>query len=276
MRLLPNIANTIAHWPFQGSLVDISGNGLGVATLNNITLLPGGLEQYGAFDACLQGFKFDTNTYLQAPLTALLQMPGPWTIQWLMKQTATNTGDQPWFTLANPAGRSGGAAPDRIGSIFTAFWSDLTPGRHPYWTDLTHGSNLPTSAGLCWDTTEAAFGVAPGVVHAMAVRYNSDGVAGHASSVDLFIDGVKQTSTIPPTGNNTNTPAIVGNERFYVGGCEGPGYTMFLNSLIGDMRVLRGVARSDAALLADATAQLGPCAADLSYRGVNIRLGKSR
>ena len=264
MNQLPNISlYTVAHWPLQGSLVDISGNALTLATFSNVTIAPGGVEQYGSFDSCLQGFKFDNGTELAAPLTALLRMPGPWTIQWLMRQSRTDVNNTVWCSLVDPAGRSGGNGPDRIGSIFTASWTHDTPGIHPFWTDQFHGSNIPTPGGMWWDTTDVQFGVVPGVIHHMALRLNGDGVAGHAATVDLFIDGVKQpfvASSVPPgTGHSTTTPTFTGVERFFIGGSECHVFPFALNSLIGDMRVLRGVARSDADILADARFALGPC-----------------
>lgn len=275
MNLHPLIPNTRALWQLQGNLKDTSGNGLDLVTLNDSTKDPGGIEQYGSFDSCIQGFKYDPNgvapgvgTNLIAPLTALLQIVGPWTIQFLLWDSTTLGGNQPFVCLVDQnAFLPGGLAADRIGSIFTFFYSQLTPGKFPYWADLTHGSNLPVPGGNWWTTPEATWGLAPGLIHAVALRFNSDGIIGNPATVDLFLDGVKQPVTLNSLGtptNRTSTPSVTGSERFYVGGSGNIDYhgsgaeSPAANTLIGSVRVL-SVARSDADILADANFANAAC-----------------
>lgn len=248
MNLLPTIYGTRCNYPFQGTMADTSGNGFNLSTLNAFTSVPGGTEQYGTL-GCLQAFLFDGGTKMIAPFSAALQNVGSWTNQWLMYQPVTIGGPQTWFCLVDPAGRSGGGAPDRIGSIYTFFWSVGAPGGHPFWADMTHGSNLPVPGGAWWTTIDTGWGAA---IHAVAVRYAINTPTAGLVTIDLFIDGVKQTPNVQPM---STTEAVTGVERFYVGGSEASAFAPANTSLMAGFRSV-SYARTDAQVIADQAFQI--------------------
>lgn len=253
MATLPNVAGiTVANWPLVSNLNDISGNGLNLITVNWATATTaGGVEQYDVLTGSENGFKFNGATKLLAPASALLRLTGPYTIQFTLHQVSALGGNQVYFCGVDPAGRSGGAAADRIGSLFTYFWANGPSGAMPYYTDQHHGSGIGTSdnhfpPAINPFAPPGVWGIT--VTHYYAFRVNADG------TIDGFIDGVKYPG--PLTSNNT----IAGTERFYIGGCETT-FTDVLTSgcLMGSTRIVSG-ARSDADILSDYyyTAELEP------------------
>lgn len=230
---------TAALWQFQGSLLDSSGNGLHLATLDGETQhTPGGLEQYGALDAFTQGFKFNGFTKLWAPLSPLLQLAGDFTFEWFMFQSGT--GSMTYFSSANPAGRSGGASPDRTGSLYSFFWG--SPNNPYYRQENTGGGGGAGGATYGrFNAQTVAWGV--GSSHRYAFRRSG-------TRMDGFFDGAKVTPDVPTWDSQDLPPNIAtGVERFFLGGFEGPGFEMNTNSIIGSFRAVN-VARTDAEIAA--------------------------
>lgn len=243
-KLLPNVADTEAHFELQGELTDSSDVGLAALTvLDTYSSLPGGTEDYDTLDDCLQGFSFDGNTKLIAPASAGLRLAGDWTVQFMMLQGAGGV-NECYFSSVDPAGRSGGAAPDRIGSLATFYWDHGGAGHRPTITDQGHGSSI--GGNNQWDVGgDSGWEDAP---HAIAVVCRS-------GQYELWIDGVQQPTV---DGNPIYATAVAaGTERFYIGGCEGPGQSP-INTIAADYRVL-SVARSGADIYADAQISLASC-----------------
>lgn len=267
MRLLPNIAGTVGHWPLQGNLKDTSGVAPDLLTQDATQFAapspPGGVEQYAALDTCVQAFKFNGGTQLAAKaVSSALQLTGPFTVQWLMNDAASF--DHTFICCANPAVATsqGGLA-----SLLQLYWSSFG---YPGFTDYHTSETVPIGGfhpGVLWETINASnWGYH--AVHVYGVRRDGAGI------VSLFIDGVRVTPnrTLASTGN-----VAAGNELFFIGGQSGGGPAglgdgaMGNLSLIADVRVMN-VARTDAQILADAQYSLYPCGAFLNYRGVRIRM----
>lgn len=241
MNLQPNVPGTVANWSFQNTLADSSGNGLDLSSLDGNTFhTAGGVVQYGAIGD-LFGFKFDGSTKLWAPLTSLLLITGDMTVSFFMFQPATFS--QTYFCAADPAGRSGGASPDRIGSVYSFFWG---APNDPYYRNYNTGSGVPTSLYGQFAPGSAAWGV--GAVHYYTFRR-----MGTAASV--FVDGIRQAPDVVDIQPNV----AAGNERFYLGGCEGVSVNMGNNTIIGSFRVTT-TARTDVQIGRDAFSAMGPAA----------------
>lgn len=250
MRLHPLIANTVALWQFQGNMSDSGPNGLGLSVAT-------GTEQYTTIDTCTQGFKFDGSTKLIAALSTLLQITGDMTFEWIMKQAGTQ--EETYFCCANPAGRSGGAFADRIGSTYTYFWAAT---EHASLTNNNIGSNSP-SAGYGDILTWNQFNFGIGAFHHYAARILT---IGGVPTFAFFKDGVKGTNSVPSLGTGAS-----GVERFYVGGNEGGQALLTTNSVMASVRLL-SYGRADSDIAADAFAALSPCSAFVNYRGALTRM----
>lgn len=253
MRLHANIPNTVGLWQFQGNLIDSSGvlvDGSGapspggsrqdLATLDGNTFhTSGGVEQYAALDLCIQGFKFNGATKLWAPPSAPLRVTGDMTIEYLLMQVGTFS--QTYCVSADPAGRSGGASPDRIGSLFSFFWGSPN---NPYYRNRNTGSGTGGSFWGQFNANSVTWGV--GTLHHYAFRRGG-------TTMDGFFDGVKLPLPNPVAWDGQDAPpnTSLGNERFYVGGCEGASTNLGNTSVMASLRVL-STARSDALIAADA------------------------
>lgn len=242
MNILPNIAGTVANWPMQGSLADTSGNGLNLITLGwgtpGTLNAPGGTEAYATLDTCLQGFAFDGATKLLAAFSPLFQINGPMTIQFLLKFGGDTGGNQVLGCCVDPTrfGGGGGTAHSVLGNLYTYFWSNDIHGRTVYYTDEGHGG-----ANYSWLN-----GMTPLVAHSYAFRRAATGV------LTMWVDGV-QRAYDPANGTITAASnSIVGNERFYVGGCDSTfNDTLTMGAVMAGYRVVN-YARTDAQILADA------------------------
>lgn len=262
MNLYPLVANTVALWQLQGDLKDSSGNGLDLTAVNVTTNAGAATPPFTALanktngtitpDGCILGIDLDTGgtTKLMAPNTSLLRLTGEMTIEWLMVQKFTFT--LAYFTCADPAGRSGGAGPDRIGSLYT-LWSD---SGNPAISDEHIGSGAPSAGyGLFpgyndhvlfnWaDNGEPI----PGDWHPHAFAYVRDA----SGNWKTYRDGVTVGAGVLTAGANTAT----GLERFFIGAIEnGAGGA---NGLIGSVRVMN-VARSATAIASDAALVMAAC-----------------
>lgn len=270
MRLQPLIPGTVALWQLQSDTNDSSGNALHLSSVVVATNAPAGPTVFAHMsnrrsgvvtnDPCLMGADLTNSPgKLMAPVTPLLQLTGPMTIEWLYIQRYTNT--HAYFACADPAGRVGGAAPDRIGSLYT-MWSINGDAEI---SDKHIGSNLP-SPGYGWmgntNATWATFNLPNATdysTHHMA--YVRDG----AGNWNVYLDGALSGVGVLSAGANAST----GAEQFFMGAIE-----LEANVPIGvfaSVRVLN-YARSAALILADALSCLGTCVTPLQYRGIRIGL----
>lgn len=274
MRLHPRIPGTVALWQLQIDFADTSGNALDLTSVDVLTNAPAAAppfvnlsdKTHGVVvnDGCLMGVNMDASaSKLMAPLTPLLRFSGACTFEWIMVQRFTTT--HAYFACANPAGRVGGAAPDRIGSLYT-LWSS---SGNPKVSDKFIGSNLPSpgygdfgylNAGWAGVSTPAIGDYHPH--HMAAVRDGS-------GNWKAYIDGVSTGPGVLSAGTNV----VTGNEQFFVGAIETEANTAA--GLMASMRVL-DYARDAADILTDATSCLAGCSAALLYRGVTIRLEDHR
>jgi hypothetical protein len=225
MRTLPNIAGTVANWPFNGSLVDVSGNGLTQAVLVGSAL-------YETMDACTQAFTFDGAngiTSLLAPLAASLQLAGEFTIQCIFTPRASFV--QTIVGCSNN-GNTG---------ILYEFYVDT--GDNIAYADQHVNTNITT--GSLW--TGYAIAAVP-IAFTFRRRQTSPG---------NFVSEVFNGPTKLAGSLATTSQVPVGTERFFVGGTWGGGTTP-LKGAMANMRVLN-FARADADIATDAAYTLGSC-----------------
>jgi hypothetical protein len=278
MRPLPTITGTVANWPLNGSLVDISGNGLTITSVDARTEVAKA-PTYVTFDGCTQavdttydGVTFNAKLKLPASAAAALRFTGAFTFQWVMVQVRTFSLSH--FCCVNPDNvtphRDG--APDRIGSLYD-IWSS---GGDCEISDQNIGSNLPVPFyGAFPGTNNATWAQVPGspppyaAPAAFAVTRDASGNY-HAYRNGVLIGSVA----------SAGTHTVQGNEVFYIGGTESgvPPAGTFGNSggaQYANVRVLN-FERSASDVATDAAAQLGPCASAFAYRGLKIGIGDRR
>jgi hypothetical protein len=252
VNVLPNITgHTVANWTFQNTLADSSGNGLTLVTLDDVNFpnQPGGVEQYTTLAGSFRGFLFNGSTRMWAPSTSTLRFTGDFTMQWIGKQVSTT--QQSWICCANAAaGRSGGFGPDRIGSMYTIYYSSFNA---PAIATQGIGSNTPTATYGVWTSvTSTTWGV--NGIHQYTFR-RLNGLD------DYFVDGVKLPGgsiVDPPAGGTPSTDDTTA--RFFLGGTEGDTFGTVPNgTVIGALRVL-DYGRSDGGVARDAAYMLGPVA----------------
>ena len=252
MNLHPNVTGTVGNWSLANTLADSSGNGLTLAALDgNTQHTPGGTVQYASLGT-LTGFKFDGNTKLWAPLSALLQITGDMTIQWIMYQVGTAS--QTYFCCCDPAGRSGGASPDRTGSMFSWFWGSPN---NPYYRNQNTGGG-GGSGGATYGRFTAqtqVWGVA--AVHHYTFR-RQVAAGGASATMSAFVDGViVATDTTVWDGLDWLPNTSTGIERFFVGGYEGASVNLSTNSIMGGL-VVTAAAIPPATIGQRAFTALGP------------------
>lgn len=275
-RLLPLIPGTVALWQLQSDLKDTSGNALDLSPVDCVTNAPVAAPSFTNIanrnngvvvnDACILGVNLDFGTTaLRAPLSPLLQMVGAMTIQWTFVQKSTFT--TTYFCCADPAGRSGGQGPDRIGSLYT-LWSS---SGNPDVSDQHIGSNLPVPG----------YGAFPGYNDHALFNWADNGrpITGdwHAhqfaavrSSVGTWTvsrDGVSISTGIASAGTNVAS----GVERFFIGAYEHESSGTGAAGLFASVRVLN-FARAASDLATDAFNANSPCGAYLNYRGAMLRM----
>lgn len=262
MNLHPLVPNTVALWQLQSDLKDSSGNGFDLVSVNRITnapqtapaFVPLSNSVFGVItdDACLFGSNMvgngdDTTSKLAAPVTPALQFTGACTFEWLMYQRQTYGSS--YIACADPAGRSGGNGPDRIGSLYTLWTASGTgvisdqhmgsalpfpgygtfpPGTNDGWARV----NIPQ--GGDWSTHHFAF---------------TRDVSGLWLS---YRDGISTGTGVPSVGTNVAT----GVEQVFVGGIETSGADGC--AVFASFRILN-YARSPAQILTDALITLTPC-----------------
>lgn len=270
MRLQPLIPGTVALWQLQSDTNDSSGNALHLSPVLVATNAPCAAPVFTNLsnrrsgvvtnDPCLMGVDLTNSTgKLMAPATPLLQFTGPMTIEWLYIQRYTNT--HAYFACADPAGRSGGNAPDRIGSLYT-MWSI---NGHACVSDKNIGSNLPVpgygdmgNANATWATFNLPNATDYSTHHMAYVRDT-------AGNWKVYLDGAQSGVGVVFFAANS----AVGNEQFFMGATEREANVPI--GVFASVRVLN-YARSAALILADALSCLGTCVTPLQYRGVRIGL----
>lgn len=258
MNLHTLIPGTVGLWQLQGTFNDTSGNALDLVSVDGITNLPTTPNSFQALDSCIQGVILNNDPKLMAPLSALLQSTGALTYEWLMQQWKTFT--LTYFCVADPAGRTGGDGPDRIGSLYTV-WSD---SGNPEITDQHIGSNLPSAGyGQFYGSDHTLFGwsdvgnpanptvTPPGF---SVKTHHFAYVRTAAGNWHVLRDGVQVGAGVPTAGANVAT----GVERFFIGGYEKQSNPGSGGQVMASVRLLN-YARSDADILADANATLAPC-----------------
>lgn len=267
MNLHPLINGTLALWQFQGNLNDSSGlgNNLTAVSTSSYTPFPSAVlyapvstkvNGVTTNDGCLQAVDlFDTDyagsvaPNLMAPLSSALQIAGAATWEWVMMQKGTFTGT--YICCANPLGRSGGAAPDRIGSLYTLYWTTFS--ELAGFTDQHVGSNVPSNGyGTLPSCTIAAWA-------GTSLPQAGDWSAHHYACVRdsgnnwfFYRDGAL-LGTVPST---TSPNTAVGNEVTFIGRCE-----TGANGGVGFFASMRIVnyARNATQIAADAAYVLGAC-----------------
>lgn len=197
--VLPNIPGTVANWPLQGSLLDVSGNHF---DLEVNTHGGHGPEQYGALGAPgLQGYDligggvgnnciWTNNTY------APLRLTGEFTIQWSSKLDVSNN-----FAYMMSS-RGGG------GQLLWLEW-DIIGNR-----GVRYGDDNPTS------TPRTPFGTTPpGAVDDGSLRQwglRRTDVGAGVLRVELFRDGVQLPGFVNTSVRNSNglERIMFGNDDF--------------------------------------------------------------
>lgn len=237
--VLPVIPGTIALWPLQTNLKDISGNGLDLSVVSS-----GGVEGYTSLDN-IQGFAFNPTVMLQqrgpAPFTGssglLLALgAGEMTVQFIAK-VLVGTPNFTWFQC------------DPGGATLYAFWYNGT-GTGVQYTDTHINTSLgsPTitddSQGHFWTFTKTDIG-------------------GGNFSIRCYKDNVLQSGSL-----TTQVNVGAGNEVLHLGGwLAGPNMNP---GQMASVRVL-GFARSGTGVANDwlaATGQDGANAGSIIYDAV--------
>lgn len=219
VNLHPLISGTVGLWQLQSSLADASGNGNTLAVVS-------GSAAYATLSGSVVGFDFDATRRLEAPLAAVLQLGGEFTIQFLIIERAVNT--QTFVQCQVPAGAS-----------LYAFYSS---GAAKYaYADQHVNANLSPDLVLFNQTPN---------VNQWTLRRRSTGGANYI--VELFVNGILQGSTLVTT---TNTAATT--ERLFVGGFSGGPN---LNAIVTSLRILN-FARTDVDVASDYAYVLGSTAA---------------
>jgi hypothetical protein len=270
MNLHPNIAGTVANWRFQGDTKDYSGNGFDLQVVDASTHAPlgAGAISYVAVsnkvngvvtnDGCLQAVDmyfgdYAGNPVLMGPLSTALQISGPATWEWIGVQKGANLGT--YITCTPPTGRSGGSAPDRIGSLYTLFW---TTAQFAALSDQHIGSNLPAPGyGV---VTTASIPTWAGTNLPVVNDWNAHHFAyvrDASNNWTLYRDGLIK-GTVLSAG--TNTP--LGNEVTFVGRCENGSDGG--QNLFASMRIVN-YARTATQIAADAAYVLGACGTVATY-----------
>lgn len=221
MNVLPNIpGHTVANWPLQGNLLDVSGNGLDLEALYISNLATGAPTNFTAFADGVVGLDlggtFPAVTQLRAAFSPSFHLTGQRTFQWLMSQNFTfvNT----YFTCCDPTppGRDvgfGNGAPDIKGSLYTLYWASV--GR-PGLSDQFYGGGGGVTVGF--DFAGAGVGVWTDLgIPFLAPRWHAYAMVLDATGLwSCYRDGVK----IGPGVQQISTNVAVGNERFFLGGTE--------------------------------------------------------
>lgn len=249
MNLLPNIPGTAANWPLQTNLLDTSGHGLDLMTVDwgtpGTAIVHGGVEQYDTVGPGVSGFKFNGATKLVAPLTPLLQLPGPYTIQFILNQASGLGGNQVYAVCADPTrfGGLGGGANLAPASLYSWFYSRDFLGNLPYYDDGTHTSILagcfpptinPFAPPTDWGITVTAL---------YTLRHNAD------HTLDMFYNSTRRPCSLV----NTAVGVSNGAERFWIGGCDSTfNDAISSGSVMAGYRVLN-YPRPDADVGVDAT-----------------------
>lgn len=233
MNWLPTIPGTVANWPLNGSLIDVSGNGINL-TVNE------GPEIYRPLDACTNGFSFQDDTFTSSGLivdSPLLRFAGDFTIQFVMKMTANFNQE-----------------------IFIC-----QPNASPFDTNSIYGFNTDTAAQLDYSDQFNRIGASSSYIGfpgsstilnsalqaGRAFAFRRRGIGSGHFLIEVFIDGVLQGPTLQ-TG--TNVP--LGTEKFVIGqwlGADTP-----LRAIMANVRVMN-IARSDSGIVSDAIQVLAPC-----------------
>ena len=218
MRVLPNISGTVANWPLNGSLVDTSGNGLTLQSVDALTEAPAA-PVYVSLDGSTQGVRIDIIGGIPDPKLMLSDVRSAtlrlraFTFEWTMVQTTTN--GVAYFTAANPAGRTGSGIPpapsaQQKGALYCIGGASgsLTT------CDQYIGDNLPFPFyGYIGDNTSwGGVPASPPPYAAPAFYAVTRDVAGNYKA---YKNGVLVGTTVA-----VGAPVVVGNERFYIGGVE--------------------------------------------------------
>lgn len=256
MNTLRNTPNTVLNMPLQSDFNDISGNGLNGVPVDRVTEAP--VSNLLFFEPMtnkvsgvvttlsLQGAAFNSlvlggtaTAKLKLPLSPLLWLNGAATWEWVMTQKTTTTAA--YICCVDPTGRSGGAAPDRIGSLYTLWSSSGTASI----SDKHIGSNIPSPGygNFPGTTTPNWSGNNVPVLGDWSTHHYAI-VRDAALNWTCYRDGVAISPSIPSNG----VSAVSGNEQTYIGGIEvnsSPGV-----GIIGSVRI-ENVARSAADIFAD-------------------------
>ncbi len=217
MNKLPNIPGVVGNYSLNGTLSDSSGNSPDWASVDQYTEVARA-PTWVSFDGCTQAVDltyYDSthNAKLMAD-APLLRFAGPFTIQWTMVQLRTF--NSPYFTCCNPAGRSDGIAPDRIGSLYSFFWSGS--GKASI-ADQNIGSTLPFAFyGDFAGTDNASWGQVPVSPPPYAAPVDFALTRDTCGNYHAYRRGTLISSVLWYSLFSPNVSA--GNERSYIGGLE--------------------------------------------------------
>ena len=260
MRLHPLIPGTLALWQFQNDFLDYSGNNLTASPVDVVANTPVTAPGFTPLsnktngvlvnDPCLVGVDLNAGsrtTKLMMPITPLLQMTGPMTVEWLMVQEFTF--DLTYWCCADPTLNRAG--PDRTGSLYTGWSSSGNPEISDQ--NLNGGSPNGSFPGyndhVLFNWSDVGR-VQSGDWHAHHFAYTRDSSGNWQS----YRDGVTAGSGVPAAGANVAT----GVERFFIGGFEKEQNGQGAAGLFASVRVLN-YTRTAAQIAADASYAVSPC-----------------